>query len=389
VKENAHMKKVKSLVVVLLLMGLALTGCTSKASGTIKVGLNLELSGEVASYGEAELNGIMMAIDEVNAAGGVLGKQIEVVKLDNKGDAAESTSVATKLATESKVSVILGPATSGAVKASVPVANQYKVAVITPSGTADDVTNDGTKAQPYAFRICFIDAFQGVTMANFASNNLSGKKAVILGDSGSDYALGLAKNFKAQFTKNGGTIVAEEAYTAADTDFNAVLTKIKNAGAFDVLFIPGYYQQVGLIIKQARAAGIDAPILGGDGFDSPKLLELAGAAALNKVYFSSAFTSLDTDATVVKFIAAYKAKYSAEPNMFNALGYDAAKLAIDAIKRANSSDPVKIQAALAATKDLAGVTGTVTIDALHNAVKSAVVITLKDGVQTSPVRVNP
>jgi len=225
-------------------------------------------------------------------------------------------------------------------------------------------------------------------MANFATTNLSAKKAVIIQDKSSDYAEGLAKNFVKTFEASGGTIVAQEGYVSKDKDFNAILTSIKNKD-FDVIFLPGYYQEAGLVIKQARDLGITAPILGADGFDSPVLLELAGAAALNDVYFSNHYSSLDQDPMVQDFIKVYKEKYGVEPNAFHALGYDLGKFIADAIKRADSVDPVAIKDALAATQNFAGVTGTFSMGKDHNPIKSIVVIGLKDGIQTTSVKVDP
>ncbi|HBS91728.1 MAG TPA: ethanolamine utilization protein EutJ [Erysipelotrichaceae bacterium] len=381
------MNRMKGLFLVTVSSMLLLAGCSS-SSDKIKVGLNFELSGAVASYGQAEVQGIELAIEQINAAGGIDGKLIELIKRDNKSDAAETTSIATFLATQEKVSVILGAATSGLTKAQVPVANQYKVPLISPSATADDVTNDGVNVQPFVYRVSFIDSFQGITMANFASKNLSKLKAVILGDQSSDYAKGLAETFSAQFKSNGGTVVAQEAYVSGEQDFNGVLTRVAQMD-FDVLFVPGYYQEVGLIIKQAREAGITTPILGGDGFDSPVLFELAGKDALYDVYFSQAYSSLDQDPMVTKFIADFKAKYGVEPNAFSALGYDTALLAVDAIRRAGSSDPEKINEALGSTVNFQGVTGSITVDKWHNAVKSAVVLEIQDGTVVGLQRVNP
>lgn len=381
------MNRMKGLFLVTVSSMLLLAGCSS-SSDKIKVGLNFELSGAVASYGQAEVQGIELAIEQINAAGGIDGKLIELIKRDNKSDAAETTSIATFLATQEKVSVILGAATSGLTKAQVPVANQYKVPLISPSATADDVTNDGVNVQPFAYRVSFIDSFQGITMANFASKDLNKLRAVILGDQSSDYAKGLAETFSAQFKSNGGTVVAQEAYVSGEQDFNGVLTRVAQMD-FDVLFVPGYYQEVGLIIKQAREAGITTPILGGDGFDSPVLFELAGKDALYDVYFSQAYSSLDQDPMVTKFIADFKAKYGVEPNAFSALGYDTALLAVDAIRRAGSSDPEKINEALASTVNFQGVTGSITVDKWHNAVKSAVVLEIQDGTVVGSRRVNP
>lgn len=381
------MNRMKGLFLVTVSSMLLLAGCSS-SSDKIKVGLNFELSGAVASYGQAEVQGIELAIEQINAAGGIDGKLIELIKRDNKSDAAETTSIATFLATQEKVSVILGAATSGLTKAQVPVANQYKVPLISPSATADDVTNDGVNVQPFAYRVSFIDSFQGITMANFASKDLNKLRAVILGDQSSDYAKGLAETFSAQFKSNGGTVVAQEAYVSGEQDFNGVLTRVAQMD-FDVLFVPGYYQEVGLIIKQAREAGITTPILGGDGFDSPVLFDLAGKDALYDVYFSQAYSSLDQDPMVTKFIADFKAKYGVEPNAFSALGYDTALLAVDAIRRAGSSDPEKINEALGSTVNFQGVTGSITVDKWHNAVKSAVVLEIQDGTVVGSQRVNP
>ncbi len=247
--------------------------------------------------------------------------------------------------------------------------------------------DDKGNVNEYVFRLCFNDSFQGVTMANFASENLGARKAVIIKDNSSDYGKGLAENFRATFEDLGGEVVAEEGYVGKDKDFNAILTKIKGQ-AFDVIFIPGYYQEAGLIIKQGRDLGIDAPVLGADGFDSPVLLELAGAAALNDVYYSNHYSSIDEDPLVKDFIADYKEKYGTEPNAFNALGYDLGKFIADAVKRAGSNDTEAVKNALADTKGFEGVTGTFDMGEDHNPIKSAIVIKLENGVQASSVKVN-
>lgn len=393
------MKKLISLLISCTLIIGSLTACSSgqekPSTGTgdakeVKIGINYELTGDVASYGSASVDGIMMAFDEINAAGGINGMKIVPVKIDNKSDSAEATSVATRLMTQEGVVACLGPATSGNFMATIPVAMSSKIPVISASATADKgvTVDDKGNVNDFVFRLCFNDSFQGVTMANFASQNLSAKKAVIIKDNSSDYGKGLAENFKKTFEASGGTIVAEEGYVAKDKDFNAILTNIKGK-EFDVIFIPGYYQEAGLIIKQARDLGITAPVLGADGFDSPVLLELAGAAALNDVYFSNHYSSLDQDKKVQDFIAAYKAKNNVDPNAFNALGYDLGQYIADAIKRANSTDPVAIKDALANTKGFAGVTGTFDMGADHNPIKSAVVIGLENGVQKTSVKVDP
>lgn len=375
---------------VILAMGL-FAGCGGGESDSeIRIGINYELSGEVATYGQASRDGIMMAFDEINAAGGINGMQIVPVVVDNKSESAEATSLATKLMTQDGVVAALGPATSGNFMATIPVAMQNSIPIISASATADKgVTTDaGGNVNEYVFRLCFNDSFQGVTMASFAKSNLNATKAVIIQDKSSDYGQGLADNFTATFEAGGGTIVAHEGYVAKDKDFNSILTSIK-AKDFDVIFVPGYYQEAGLIIKQARDQGIDAPILGADGFDSPVLLELAGEEALNDVYFSNHYSSLDEDPMVKSFIEGYKAKYNSDPGAFHALGYDLGMFIADAIERAGSLDSEDIKDALASTKGFVGVTGSFDMGADHNPIKAAVVIGLENGAQASSVKVDP
>jgi len=394
-------KKIIRITGVLALAVVMATGCGGGApaggdgddeggfDGTIKIGINYELSGGVATYGQASLDGITLAIEEVNAAGGVNGKELVLVTMDNKSDDAEAYAISTRLMTQDGVVAVLGPATSGRFKAALQASMEYEVPGLSGSATADDVTMDANGVKEFAFRICFSDSFQGTTMANFASNNLSASKAFIYMDSSSDYGKGLAKNFKETFIANGGEIVAEEAYVAGDKDFNAVLTSIK-AKDHDVIFIPGYYEEAGLIINQARGMGIDAPILGADGFDSPVLLELAGADALNDVYFSNHYSSLDNDPMVLAFIDSFNDMYGQDPNAFHALGYDMGLFIADALSRAaDDSDPIAVRDAMAATSGFAGVTGTITVDANHTAVKSVVVIELANGEQVSSEKVDP
>ncbi|WGT46115.1 ABC transporter substrate-binding protein [Tessaracoccus lacteus] len=373
----------------------ATTACSAKPGGsggsavtgdTIKVGVNYELSGAVATYGQASVDGITMAIDEINAAGGVNGKKLEIISYDNKSDAAEATTLANKLFTQDNVLVGMGPATSGNFKAIIPVANKNGVPVVSGSATADDVTWDGSTVQEYAFRICFNDSFQGTIMAKFAAENLGASSAVIIKDNSNDYSKGLADAFTTEFENQGGTIVTSEAYVAGDTDFNTILTRIKGQ-SFDVIYLPGYYSEAGLIIKQARDLGITAPFLGGDGFDSPTLLELAGASALNDVYFTNHYSSIDEDPTVQDFIKAFKEAKGAEPSAFNALGYDVGKFVADAISRASELTGDAVQKAMAETKGFVGVTGTFDMDEHHNPVKTILVIGLKDGVQDSSEKV--
>ncbi|MCE5285281.1 MAG: ABC transporter substrate-binding protein [Pelosinus sp.] len=376
-----------------LLTGL-FAGCggagTGGSANEIKIGGNIELTGGVASYGKQTMNGILLAFKEANAAGGVLGgKKLVLVQADNKSEASEAGNAMTKLITQDKVAAVLGPVVSGNVLAVSQIAQDNKIPMLTPTGTNTKITvGDDGKVQQYAFRSCFIDPFQGKVMANFAAKSLKVAKAVIYMDSSSDYSKGLADAFSDTFMQNGGTIIGKEAFLQKDQDFKSALTKIKAMNP-EVVFIPAYYEEVGKIVKQARELGISCPIIGTDGWDNSKLVEVAGADALNNTFFSNHYSSQDTDPRVVKFVESYKKEYNEEPSALSALGYDGALMIIDAIKRANSAEPEKIREALEKTKDLQVVTGILTLDASHNPVKSAVVIEMKDGKQTFKEKVNP
>ncbi|WP_339372003.1 ABC transporter substrate-binding protein [Paenibacillus elgii] len=386
-------------------MGFALAGLVAGCGGTqgetgksadalagdvIKIGANLELSGSVASYGQSIAEGIDLAVENLNKSGGINGKKLAVIKVDNKSDAAEATNAAIKLTSQDKVAAIIGAATSGNTVAQAQVATNNKTVLLTPTGTSLNITAkaDGS-VNDYMFRTCFIDPFQGRVAANFAAGELKVKSAAIFADSASEYAKGLAASFKETFTKAGGTIVAQEAYVAKDTDFRATLTRIKSLNP-DSIFIPGYYEEVGLIVKQARELGITIPLIGADGWDSPKLVDLAGAAALNNTYIANHYSSEDPDKMIQDFVQAFKGKYSGKaPDGFGALGYDSVYLLADGIKRAGSTDGSKIKDALAQTKDLQLVTGKITLDKQHNPIKTATVLEYKDGKQTFRTKVNP
>ncbi len=378
------MKRKLSVFLATLFVTGVFAGCGNSSSSlensdVIKIGLNYELSGQVATYGQGLTSGIELALEEINKNGGVLGKQLEAVKVDNKSENAEAANLSTKLATKDKVVAILGPATSGNTKAAATAAVANKVPLISASATADDTTlAKNGNVLDYVFKTCFSDSFQGVIMAEFATGDLNKKNAAVLIDTGSDYSKGLSKNFKETFTSNGGTIVAEEAYTAKQTDFKAVLTKIKASNP-DVLYVPGYYEEVGLIIKQARDLGLNVPILGGDGFDSPKLVELAGTTALKDVFYTNHYSSTDNTPEVVKFKDAFNAKYNKEPDSFNALGYDLAYFLADALTRAGEADPGKLKDALASTENFKGVTGSFSMDDEHTPLKSITILEMKDG----------
>lgn len=302
----------------------------NKSDGdTIKIGMNMELSGAVAAYGNAEKEGIVLAVNEINENGGIDGKKIELIEKDNKSDNNEAASVEANLTTNNKVVAVVGPATSGAVKAAIPNATRAAVPLITPSGTDDAITVQNDNVQEFIFRACFQDSFQGVILAKYAEENLKAEKAVIIGDNSSDYAIGLTKAFKDTYK---GNIIKEENFAANDKDFQALLTKIKNLD-FDVIYIPGYYTEAGLIIKQAREMGIDVPIIGADGFGDEKLVETAGAKNVSNVYYTGHF-STEAPATdkVEPFVAAFEEEYGKKPSAFNALGYDSVYMIKQAIE---------------------------------------------------------
>ncbi|AZB40995.1 ABC transporter substrate-binding protein [Bacillus sp. FJAT-42376] len=385
-------KKLTGIVLSLSLLSGIMAGCGAQTGGTasdkIKIGANLELSGGVASYGQSVSEGLELALEEINKEG-IDGKKLELVKVDNKSEAAEATSGALKLVSQDKVAAVVGAATSTNTLAQVEILAKNKVPLITPTGTNPAITNKDDKVNEFAFRTCFIDPFQGTVAANFASGELKAKTAAVYIDSASDYSKGLAAAFKEAFTKAGGKVVIEEAYIAKDTDFRATLTRIKSAKP-DFVFLPGYYEEVGLIIKQGRELGIDVPFMGGDGWDSPKLAEIAGGDALNNTFITNHYSSGDPDEKIQKFVKAFKGKYKDKsPDAFAALGYDTAYYLADAIKRAGSGDPVKIQKALAETKDLALVSGNLTLDKNHDPVKSAAILEYKDGQQQFKTKVEP
>ncbi|MFC9597797.1 ABC transporter substrate-binding protein [Peribacillus butanolivorans] len=367
------------------------SGSSEKSSGdgeTIKIGVNLELSGGVASYGQSIAEGLELATAEINKEG-IDGKKIKLIKVDNKSEASEATSGAIKLTSQDQVTAIVGAATSTNTIAQVQIAQDNKVPVISPSGTSPEITYKDDKLNDYIFRTSFIDPFQGTVAANFATSEVKAKSAAIYIDSASDYSKGLAAAFKEQFIANGGKIVREEAYIAKDTDFRSTLTRLKSAKP-DFIFLPGYYEEAGLIVKQARETGLDVPFMGGDGWDSPKLIEIAGAKALNNTFITNHYSSGDPDEKIQNFVSAFKAKYKDKsPDAFNALGYDTGYYLADAIKRAGSTDSEKIKDALEKTKDLELVTGTFTLDEKHNPIKSATILEFKDGKQVFNTKINP
>ena len=362
-----------------LATSLFLTGCnqsapTPGAGGTvIKVGEFASLTGSEATFGQSSHKGTQLAIDELNASGGVLGKQLKLITEDNQSQAGQSATVVRKLISSDGVVAILGEVASSRSLEAAPICQQNKIPMISPSSTNPKVTETGD----FIFRVCFIDPFQGTVMANFGRKTLKLKSAAVLSDVKSDYSIGLAKFFKEGFAANGGTIIAEQKYSGGDKDFNAQLTAIKAANP-DGIFVPGYYTEVGLIALQAKQLGITAPIFGGDGWESSSLIPIGGAA-LEGDYFSTHFSPEDTSPAVQNFVKNFKAKFNETPDAMAALGYDSAMILADAMKRTGTTDGTKIRDALAATKDYHAVSGNITIDANRNASKSAVILEIKNG----------
>lgn len=384
-------KVLTALVLGTVLAGLA-AGCGGgeKKADTIKVGANLEMTGGSASYGISSKNAIELAFKEINEKGGINGKQLELVVADNKSEAAEATNAMQKLVSQDNVVAVIGPNLSSSVIAASAINNSAKVLDIAPMATNPYVTVDQAsgKTKDFNYRTCFIDPFQGTVMAKFATAELGVGNAAVLIDNSSDYAKGLAQFFKENFVKEGGAVTAEESYLQKDTDFKATLTKIK-ANNPDFLYVPGYYQEVGLIVKQARELGMNMPIAGGDGWDSAKMPEIAGAAALNNTYFSSLYSPEDSSDINKNFVAAYEKAYGQKPDVFAALSYDSALLVAEAIKNAGSTEPAKISEAMAKINGFSGVSGSVTFDDKHNPVKSAVILEYKDGAQSLKTKINP
>ena len=342
-----------------------IAGCSGGKSATIKIGHQVALTGPNATWGQSESNALKMAVEKINADGGVLGKKLEVIAYDNRADKLEAVNVAKRLVEQDKVVAIIGPAQSGVTNAIREVNNSAKVPLIATTATNPKVTvaDDGSVV-PYTFRVCFIDPFQGTVAAQFALKDLGAKTAAVLYDVGDEYSQFLGKYFVEGFEKGGGTITANEAFRSGELDFRAQLGKIK-AGKPDVLFIPTMQKEAALAAKQARDLGIKSTFLGGDGWASPDLIDLAGAA-VDGAYFVN--IAAIEDPAIQDFIKAYTEKYKADPVLPNPLmAYDAAIWIADALKRAGSTDGAKLKEALENTKDLPVLTGKLTIDpATHN-----------------------
>jgi branched-chain amino acid transport system substrate-binding protein len=356
------------------------TGCNKPASDsggaeTIKIGEFASLNGSEASFGRSSHNGTLLAVEQINAAGGVLGKKLDLIYEDDQSKDGESATAVKKLISRDKVVAILGEVASGRSLEAAPICQQFKIPQISPSSTNPKVTQMGD----YIFRVCWEDKFQGSTvLAKFALNGLKAKRVALLTDVGAPYSVGLANYFKEGFVAGGGDIIVEQKFTKDDKDFKAQLTAIKSLNP-DAIFIPAYYGQVTLIALQARELGISVPLFGGDGWEAPELIQGAGVAeALEGCFFSTHFSVEQDSPKAKQFVADYEKRFGAIPDAMGALGYDSVLALVDAIKRANSTDSTKIR-----------VTGKTTLDADRNARKPAVIIEIKGGKFVYKETVNP
>lgn len=371
-------KRLLALLVVTTVIATMFVGCGSSSgnSKTIKIGAIQPISGAVSAYGTQSRDAINMAVEEINAKGGVLGKTLEVIVEDDEANPEKSKNAFTKLATKDKVVGFVGALTSKCSLAITEEAQKRKIIMISPSSTNDAVTNAGD----YIFRACYKDSFQGPVVAQFSIDQLKAKNAAILFDNTNDYSVGMKDNFKAEFEKLGGKIVVEESYATGDKDFNAQLTKIKT-GNPDVIFIPDYYNTVSLIAKQVKQNGLTVPMLGADGWD--EIANNAGDEVVGS-YYSNHYAADAKDADVEKFVAAFKAKYKDQtPNALAALAYDATYILAEAIEAAGSTDPVKVKEAMKKT-DRKFVTGQISFDAQNNPVKSITMVKIVKGADGKP-----
>ncbi len=365
------------LVLLCLLAALMIPSCAPQKKAedhsTIEIGFFGDLTGPTFNFGISAKNGVLMAVDEINQAGGINGHKIDIVIEDDKGSPEEAAQVTGKLIDRYKVTAIIGAGASGNSLAAAPKAQSAHVPLIAPSSTNPAVTQVGD----YIFRACFIDAFQGEVMARFAANTLKARKAAIMLDFNSPYSRGLTEFFEFSFAKLEGQIVLKQSYRQGDADYRGQLSAIKAVNP-DVIYIPGYYGDVAIIAKQARQIGLTVPLLGTDGWDAPELWELGGDS-LNGSYISNHYSADDPSETIQRFAHAYRQRYgNLTPDAHAALAYDALRFLAEAIQRAEPNEGTKLRDALAETKNFAGVTGIISMDRNRNAVKPAVILKLED-----------
>ncbi len=374
------MKKLLSLLAVSLFV----FSCTKKANeNEILIGSYSPNTGATATFGVFQMRGIDMAVEEINAAGGINGKKIKLINYDNKSDNDETLAVVNRLISQDKVVAILGEATSGRSKIGAQVAQQNKVPMLTSSATNPEVTKVGN----FIFRACFIDPFQGKVMAKFMVDTLKMKKAAVLRDVKEDYSVGLSDIFTAKLKEAGGEVVKDISYQSGDIDFKSQLTAIKAANP-EAIFVPGYYNEVALIAKQLKELGMTQVLLGGDGWSSPKLYEIA-KEAINGNYFSNHYTTESTDPKTVAFVKKFKERYKEDADVMAALAYDSVYVLAEAIKNTKEPTSLNIRDELAKIKDFAGVTGKMSMDENRDAVKSAVIVQVQGNDYKFITTVNP
>jgi branched-chain amino acid transport system substrate-binding protein len=377
--------KRKSLVLALLFP--ALVAIVPAQAKEIRIGLITPLSGDVKTFGESVRNSFLIAVEEANARGGVVGMKIIYVVQDDKNDPTEAANVANLLVNQQRVKAIVGSVTS---KTTIPVSDiiqSARIPTISPTATNPKVTVADGKRKDYMFRACFIDPFQGTVMAKFSRETLKGKSAAVLYDASNDYSKGIAEIFRDTFRKQGGKVAAFESYGKDDVDFSALLTKVKASGA-DVLFLPDYYNKVGLIAKQVREKGLIVRLVGPDGWDSPDLARIAGSA-IEGGYFSNHYSPDDRRPEVVAWVKKYKERHGQVPDALGTLAYDATNLLLEAIRKAGSDDPKKIRDALASIKDFKAVSGKSTMGRDGDMIKSAAILKIEGGRQKFVKMVNP
>lgn len=367
-----------SLCIVMLL------GCgIQNVTGQIKIGAVTCLTGELSTFGVSSKQGADLAVGEINSAGGVLGQPIDLIVEDNGSKAGETATIFRKFVSQDKVAAILGDLTSSATMEGAPIAQDAKIPMLTPSATNVAITKVGN----YIFRSCFVDPFTGRIMAKFALDQLKAKQAIVITDVKQDYSIGLTEAIRQYFVANGARILTELSYSSGDTNFRTQLTEVRMAHP-DVIFLPGYYTEAALILRQAKQLGIDCPFVGGEGWDSPALIQIAGKSADGN-YYTDHFSANDPSPRVQKFVQEYRAKYGSIPDALAALWYDGARLMAQALQRARSADPEKIRDALAGTRDFEGVTGRISIDENRNAAKPGVILKIENGALKMVQQVSP
>ncbi len=364
----------RPLALVATALALLSGGCGPGGGDTIRLGEYASLTGKEAGFGQSSHRGTLLAVEEINAAGGVLGRQLELITEDNQTKPGESATVAKKLISRDRVVALLGEVASGRSLEAAPIAQAARIPMIAPAATNPKVTETGD----YIFRVCFIDPFQGTAMARFALDTLKVRRVAIASSVSSAYSVGLAQFFKETFAAGGGEIAAEQRFSEGDKDFRAQLTAIRAAGV-EAVFVPAYYTEAALLVRQARELGMTIPFLGGDGWEAPQLLEIGGDA-LNGCYYSTHFSAEDTAPRAAEFVRRYRERWNGEtPGAFAALGYDSVYVLVDAIRRAGTTDGPALRDALATTKNFPGATGDTTIDARRDASKPAAIIAIREG----------